>query len=110
MRTKINLAFANMPEKYLDSWQLIKKLVLIQQNRNRFTLPLVIERVKRRTKRAWEELKWIPAAILMEDQVRVVSNEIFREYNKAVGRHTSDDYKINVEKATEAFDANTCNK
>ena len=110
MRTKINPAFANMSEEYLGSWQLITKLVFIQQNRNRLTLPLVIERVKRRIKRAREELKRIPAAILMEDQVRVVSNEILREYNKAVGRHTSDDYKINVEKGTEAFDANTCNK
>ena len=34
----------------------------------------------------------------MEDQVRVVSNEIFREYNKAVGRHASHVYKINAEK------------
>ena len=47
---------------------------------------------------------------MIEDQVRVIFNEVFREYHKAVERHVSDDYKIDVEKVTEAFDANTCNR
>ena len=41
----------------IGSWQLIKKLVLIQQNTNRLTLPLVIEQVKQRIKAAREELQ-----------------------------------------------------
>ena len=63
----------------IGSRQLIKKLVLIQQNTNRLILPLVIERVEQRIKAAREELQRIPAAIFIEDQVRVIFNEIFRE-------------------------------
>ena len=61
----------------IGSRQLIKKLVLIQQNTNRLIFPLVIERVKQRIKAAREEIQRIPAAILIED--RVTFNEIFRQ-------------------------------
>ena len=41
-----NTAFTGVPEEYLGSRQLVKKLVSIQQDRIRLTLPLMIEEVK----------------------------------------------------------------
>ena len=50
---KNNPDFANVPKEYLGSHELVKKLVLLQQERIRSTLPLVIEQVKQKIRMAF---------------------------------------------------------
>ena len=101
---RTNAAFANVPQEYLGSRELIKKLVLIQQQRIRSTLPVVIEQVRHRIETAREELKRIPSAILTENHARITFNDILRTYRTAVEKRAKGDYEIDAEKATQTFD------
>lgn len=101
---RTNPAFVDTPKEYLGSQELIKKLVLIQQDRIRVTLPIVIEEVKKKIQTMREELKQIPATILTETDTRIAFNEILRNYRRAVEQRAKGDYEIKSEKAAEKFD------
>jgi hypothetical protein len=101
---RTNPAFADVPKEYLGRQELIKKLVSIQQERIRCTLPHVIEMVKGKIQAMREELKQIPSAILTEADTRIAFNEILRNYRRAVEQRTRGDYEIKSEKTGEKFD------
>jgi hypothetical protein len=105
-----NPAFADVPKEYLGSRELIKKLVSIQQDRIRITLPLVIEGVKAKIQMKREELKQIPAAILTETDTRIAFNEILRNYRTAVEQRAKGDYEIKSDQVVQAFDPHTRDK
>ncbi|UJR07356.1 hypothetical protein I4U23_011642 [Adineta vaga] len=105
-----NPAFKNVPKEYLGSYELVKKLVSVQQNRIRSTLPIIIEQVKHRIELAREELKRFPSAILTENDARIAFIEILRSYRTAVEKCAKGDYAINTEKAGETFDPKARNK
>ncbi|CAF1048244.1 unnamed protein product [Adineta steineri] len=100
---RTNPAFTDVPQEYLGSQELIKKLVLIQQDRIRCTLPLVIEKVKEKIHTMREELKQIPSVILTETDTRIAFNEILRNYRRAVEQRVQGDYEIKSEKTGEKF-------
>ncbi|CAF1044035.1 unnamed protein product [Adineta steineri] len=101
---RTNPAFTDVPQEYLGSQELIKKLVLIQQDRIRCTLPRVIEQVKEKIHTMREELKQIPSVILTETDTRIAFSEILRKYRRAVEQRVQGDYEIKSEKAGEKFD------
>jgi len=101
-----NPAFADVPKKFLGSDELIKKLVVIQQERIRSTLPQVIESVKEKLRQAQEDLKRIPAAIFTENHARIAFNEILRNYRTAIEKRSQGDYEIDIDKTSDKFDPN----
>ncbi|CAF4268731.1 unnamed protein product, partial [Rotaria sordida] len=56
-------AFKDVPEQYLGSEQLVKRLALIQQERIRSTLPSIIDELKKEIKLKKSELKQMPSPI-----------------------------------------------
>jgi hypothetical protein len=100
---RTNPAFSGVPKEYLGSQELIKKLVSIQQDRIRHTLPGVIEMVKGKIQMMREELKQIPTAILTETDTRIAFSEILRNYRRAVEQRARGDYEIKSEITVEAF-------
>ena len=107
---KDNSAFTDVPKEHLGSRELIKKLVSIQQDRIRFTMPLVIEGVREKIKAKREELKQIPTAVLTETDTRIAFNEILRNYRTAVEQRVKGDYVIKSGQVAEAFDPQARNK
>ena len=99
-----NTAFVGVPEEHLGSRQLVKKLVAIQQERIRVTLPLVIEGVRERIRMRREELRQIPVSILTETDTRIAFSDILRNYRTAVEQRAKGDYEIKCEQATVPFD------
>lgn len=107
---RTNPAFADVPKEFLGSGELVKKLVAIQQERIRTTLPLVIGRIKQKIERAEEDLRRIPSAVLTENQARIAFNDILRNYRTAVEQRAKGDYQIDIDRAGEKFDPNAFEK
>ena len=79
-----NPAFDNVPERYLGSPQLIKRLAAIQQGRIRSTLPSIIDELTKRVKSKKVELKQMPPPITSEMECWVLYNEIIKKYRDVV--------------------------
>jgi hypothetical protein len=107
---RTNPAFTDVPKEYMGSQELVKKLVLIQQDRIRCTLPHIIESVREKIRVMREELKQIPAAILTETDTRIAFNEILRNYRRAVEQRANGDYEIKTERTGEVFDRHARDK
>jgi len=101
---RTNPAFHDVPQEFLGSTALIKKLVIIQQDRIRSTLPRVIEQVEHRIITAQDELRRIPPSISSENQARIAFNEILRNYRIAIEQRVRGDYEIDTKKNPAPFD------
>lgn len=101
---RTNQVFNNVPKECLGRRELIKKLVSIQHDRIRCTLPTVITQVKQKIETTREELKRFPEEIMTEDQARIAFNEIVRNYRMILERKAMGDYEINTAKPIEPFD------
>jgi len=79
-----NKAFENVPERYLGSGQLIKRLASIQQERIRSTLPSIIDELKKQIKAKKIELKNMPKSIDSEIQCWAVYNSLIKNYHELI--------------------------
>lgn len=107
---RTNPAFVDVPKEHLGTGQLIKKLVTIQQERIRHTLPHVIDGVEKAIRLKREELKNIPAAILTETDVRIAFTKILRDYRAAIEQSAKGEYEIKPEQTGIKFDPDAHDK
>ncbi len=77
-------AFEDVPERYLGSGQLIKRLASIQQERIRSTLPSIIDELKKQIKVKKIELKNMPKPIESELQCWAVYNGLIKNYHELI--------------------------
>jgi hypothetical protein len=101
---RTNSTFDNVPHEYLGSSELIKKLVAIQQDRIRYTLPSVIHNVRGKTRIMQDELRQIPPTLVTETDTRIAFNELLRNYRKAVEERAKGDYEIKAAGTPAKFD------
>jgi hypothetical protein len=79
-----NKAFEHVPERYLGSSQLIKRLASIQQERIRSTLPSIIDELKKQIKTRKIELKNMPKSIESEMQCWAIYNSLIKKYYELI--------------------------
>lgn len=87
-------AFNGVPEDFLGSRSLIKKLVTIQQKTIRSHLPVFIEKVRAKLKERKKELDRIPKCIQSEAEASAVFYEILRNFRNAIEQRMRGDYEI----------------
>ncbi|CAF4417085.1 unnamed protein product [Rotaria sp. Silwood2] len=77
-------AFENIPERYLGSGQLVKRLALIQQERIRSTLPSIIDELKKEIKSKKSELKQMPPPVTSEMDCWVLYTDLIKKYREII--------------------------
>ncbi len=96
-----NKAFENVPKQFLGSNQLIKRLVSIQQERIRSTLPSIIDELKKQIKQKKTELRNMPKPIDSEIQCWSVYNSLIKKYHELIYARVhgvyDNDLQMNIE-------------
>ncbi|CAF3971216.1 unnamed protein product [Rotaria sp. Silwood1] len=79
-----NKAFEDVPERYLGSGQLVKRLALIQQERIRSTLPSIIDKLKQEIKSKKSELKQMPPPVTSEIDCWALYTDLIKKYGEII--------------------------
>ncbi|UJR12888.1 hypothetical protein I4U23_017062 [Adineta vaga] len=79
-----NQAFVNVPERYLGSYQLVKRLTLIQQERIRSTLPSIIDQLKNEIKSKKTQLKQMPPSVSSEIDCWSLYTSLLKKYSEII--------------------------
>ncbi|CAF1185040.1 unnamed protein product [Rotaria sordida] len=77
-------AFEDVPEQYLGSEQLVKRLALIQQERIRSTLPSIIDKLKKELKSKKYELKQMPPPVTSEMDCWALYTDLIKKYREII--------------------------
>jgi hypothetical protein len=96
-----NEAFENVPERYLGSGQLVKRLASIQQERIRSTLPSIIDELKKQIKTKKSELKQMPPPVTSETDCWILYVDLIKKYREIVYARVhgvyDNDMQMNIE-------------
>ncbi|CAF1476974.1 unnamed protein product [Rotaria sordida] len=76
--------FQDVPEQYLGSEQLVKRLALIQQERIRSTLPSIIDELKKEIKSKKSELKQMPPPVTSEMDCWALYTNLIKKYREII--------------------------
>ncbi|CAF2947029.1 unnamed protein product [Rotaria sp. Silwood2] len=76
--------FEDVPEQYLGSEQLVKRLALIQQERIRSTLPSIIDELKKESKSKKYELKQMPPPVNSEMDCWALYTDLIKKYREVI--------------------------
>lgn len=93
-----NTAFAGVAERYLGSEQLVKRLALIQQERIRSTLPVILDELKAQIKDKKATLKRMPPAVTSEMDCWTIYIDLVTKYRRIVHArvHGTCDYETEL--------------
>ncbi|CAF1361406.1 unnamed protein product, partial [Rotaria sordida] len=83
-RENLKKTFKDVPEQYLGSEQLVKRLALIQQERIRSTLPSIIDELKKEIKLKKSELKQMPSPITSEMDCWALYTDLIKKYREII--------------------------
>lgn len=104
---RLNKAFENVPERYLGSGQLVKRLATIQQERIRSTLPSIIDELKKQIKAKKLELKHMPLSITSEIECWSVYNHLIKKYRDTIYARVNGVYDNELQMKIEEFTMST---
>ncbi|CAF1233065.1 unnamed protein product [Rotaria sordida] len=99
-------AFQDVPEQYLGSEQLVKRLALIQQERIRSTLPSIIDELKKEIKSKKSELKQMPPPVTSEMDCWALYTNLIKKYREIINArvHGIYDNEMQLEIEEPAFE------
>ncbi|CAF1383451.1 unnamed protein product [Rotaria sordida] len=101
-----NKAFKDVPERYLGSGQLVKRLALIQQERIRSTLPSIIDELKKEIKSKKSELKQMPPPVTSEMDCWALYSDLIKKYREIINARVHGVYdnemQLKIEESTVA--------
>jgi hypothetical protein len=77
-------AFENVPEQYLGSGKLVKRLASIQQERIRSTLPTILDELKTQIKAKKAEFKQLPTPVSSETDGWALYTNLIKNYRETI--------------------------
>ncbi|CAF0734630.1 unnamed protein product [Rotaria sordida] len=90
-------AFEDVPERYLGSGQLVKRLALIQQERIRSTLPSIIDELKKEIKSKKSEMKQMPRQVTSEMDCWALYTDLIKKYREIINARVHGVYENEIQ-------------
>ena len=94
---RLNDAFTGVPERYLGSVQLVKRLALIQQERIRSTLPSILDELKAQIKNKKTTLERMPPPVTSEMDCWTLYIDLVTKYRRIVQARVHGTYDYEAE-------------
>ncbi|CAF0866737.1 unnamed protein product [Adineta ricciae] len=104
---RTNQAFVNVPERYLGSNQLVKRLARIQQDRIRSTLPSIIDQLKNEIKSKKTQLKSMPPAVSSEIDCWSLYTSLIKKFNETINARVHGVYDNEMQFKLDALSVQT---